>query len=60
MNIEAIKSFVGILIRHGLTTFGGGLLSAGVITQGDIEIVSGAIAVVVGLVLSQIEKRKKV
>lgn len=59
MNKEAILGFARSTIRHALTTAGGGLLATGAISQGDIEVVSGAVAVLLGLAWSLYENRKK-
>lgn len=58
MNIEAIKTFVGMIVRHALTAFGGSLATYGAMTQGDIEAVTGAITFLAGLILSFFDKKK--
>lgn len=60
MQQETIKAFVGGLVRHLITTFGGGLLAGGVITQGDVEIVAGALTVLAGVAWSLFQKKKTV
>lgn len=58
MNTDLVKAFTGGIVRSAIATFGGGLLASGVITQGDIEVVAGATAVLVALVWSLIQKKK--
>lgn len=54
MNAEIVSSFV----RHALTTFGGVLVSRGVIDAGMLEAGAGALAVLVGIAWSIYAKRK--
>ena len=56
---EMISSrvIVGIL-RHVLTAAGGGLIGNGLLTGDDLNAAVGAIATLVGIVLSVIEKQK--
>lgn len=45
------------LVRHGLTTVGGGLVANGVLTTTQWQTVSGAIVIVVGVIWSFASKR---
>ncbi len=42
------KETILALIRHGLTAFGGLLVSSGLAAEGDIETVAGAAVVIIG------------
>ncbi len=55
--MEQVKVFVGGLIRHGITTVGGALVANGSISGSDLEMLAGAGAVIVGVLLSFIEKK---
>ena len=45
------------LIRHFLTTAGGGLVAAGYLTSEQWATIAGALAVIIGVVWSVISKR---
>lgn len=45
------------LIRHALTTFGGGLVTNGTLADSDFQAAVGALMTLVGIVWSVIEKR---
>jgi len=45
------------VIRHVLTTFGGGLIGSGLIGDNEIGLIAGAIATLIGVVWSIVEKR---
>lgn len=47
------------VIRHILTLVGGGLVTNGTVTDGQLEIVTGAIVGIVGVVWSVFDKRKR-
>lgn len=59
MDKNVILPALAGVVRHVLTTAGGSLLAAGVITAGDVETVAGAVVVLVGVIWSLVEKRKK-
>ncbi len=45
------------IIRHILTTFGGVLVTGGYVTEGQLEILAGAVAILVGMAWSYWSKR---
>lgn len=47
------------VIRHVLTTFGGGLIGSGLIGDNEIGLIAGAVATLIGVAWSIIEKRLK-
>lgn len=47
------------LIRHLLTALGGALAAKGYIGSGDVELVAGALATIIGVAWSVYEKRKQ-
>ncbi len=51
-----MESIFAGLVRHALTAVGGGLITQGVVTSGDVEIISGAIIAIGGVVWSAISK----
>jgi hypothetical protein len=59
MDKTLVIEFAKGTIRHLLTTFGGGLLTAGYLVQGDVETLSGAVAIIIGLGWSLYEKKSK-
>lgn len=54
MNQQLLTSF----IRHGLTAFGGGFIASGSVDSNQLELISGALATLLGVAWSIIEKRK--
>ena len=50
---EAIKG----VVRHVITTMGGVLVSSGMISGSDLEMLAGAASVVVGIIWSIVSKR---
>lgn len=46
-------------VRHILTTFGGSFVTAGYISQDDLSMVAGGVAIVVGILWSILSKRVK-
>lgn len=54
MDSESIKTIVALLIRHALTVYGGTLL----LSPDDAQSVSGAAAVLIGVVWSILQKRQ--
>lgn len=54
MNVEIIKS----VARHALTFGGGFIVQAGLIDNGQLDLVTGALVTIVGVVWSIYEKRK--
>ena len=55
--MEQIKTLVGSLVRHGVSTAGAAFVTNGYMTGSDVEIVAGAAAVIVGVLLSLVEKK---
>lgn len=53
------KEQIAGLVRHAFTTFGGGLVTAGVATESDLNILAGGAAVLAGIIWSWWQKRKK-
>ena len=53
------RKALGLLVRHAITTAGGGLVTVGYISESDLGLLAGAGAVVVGLILSYVEKRMR-
>ena len=49
---------VSSVIRTVIKTAGGGLVGTGLVTSGELEILAGAVAIIVGLVWSWAVKRK--
>ncbi|MEQ9634593.1 MAG: hypothetical protein RLW68_00765 [Devosia marina] len=47
------------VIRHVLTTFGGGLIGSGLIGDNEIGLIAGAVATLIGVAWSIVEKRLK-
>ncbi|GHA66181.1 hypothetical protein GCM10009007_03300 [Formosimonas limnophila] len=52
-----LSTVFGILVRHGLTILGGVLVSKGIIEAGDVEVIAGSGAAIVGVLLSVFNKR---
>lgn len=52
-----MQAIIAGLIRHLLTLVGGGIIAGGAISGSDIEIAAGAIAALIGVVWSIIQKR---
>lgn len=46
------------VIRHVLTTLGGGLVTGGAITQDELTTSAGAISTLLGVVWSVLQKKK--
>jgi hypothetical protein len=46
------------LARHFLTTMGGGLVTSGVLTDGDLQTGIGAVLALLGIGLSILDKKK--
>lgn len=51
--------FLQSMFRHALTTAGGAIVADGVLSASDWQTVSGAIAILAGLLWSWIEKRRR-
>ncbi len=47
------------IVRHIFTTIGGGFVTAGYISQDDLSMVAGGVAVVAGILWSLLSKRVK-
>jgi hypothetical protein len=45
------------IIRHLLTTVGGGLVTKGIISGSDLQDVAGAVAILIGVVWSVLHKQ---
>lgn len=54
------KLLLGLLLRHGLTIAGGYATGAGIVSQADLQTGIGAAVALVGIVMSALEKRKRV
>lgn len=54
-----MRQSIEALVRHTATTIGGSLVTAGVATESEVTAIAGAIAIVIGIIWSLIEKRKK-
>jgi hypothetical protein len=52
-----MQAIIAGLIRHVLTMVGGGVIASGTISGSDIEIAAGAIAALIGVGSSIIQKR---
>jgi hypothetical protein len=52
-------TLIALILRHGLTTLGGYLVSQGTIAQPDVETASGAIIAIIGVVWSVVEKKRR-
>lgn len=59
MTPTMIWEFILGLVRHGLTFFGGWLVTTGVATQGDVDTGIGAVITVLGLAWSWYRKYKR-
>lgn len=46
------------VIRHALTTLGGGALAGGYMTESDVTAIAGAISTLIGFAMSLIAKRR--
>lgn len=56
---DLIMPFLGSIVRHGLTTVGGGILATSIVNSGgDLDTVAGAIVTLVGVVLSVMKAKK--
>ena len=55
--MEQVKTIVGSLVRHGVTAAGATFVTNGYMTGSDVEVVAGAAAVIVSVLLSFIEKK---
>ena len=53
-----MKAALGIL-RHILTTVGGGLTSKGVLGEDELQIIVGGVVTLAGVIWSVVDKRKK-
>ena len=56
-NTDLLKTSIGGLVRHGLTTAGGALATSGIIADSDVTALVGAGMTVFGIVWSVIQKR---
>lgn len=54
-----MKDIILGLVRHGVTTMGGVLVTAGYVDESGIQTLAGAAAVLVGAGLSVIDKKIK-
>jgi hypothetical protein len=52
------SAIAGLIIRHALTTAGGGLVAKGIISASMLEPTVGAVMTLGGLFLSYLQKRK--
>lgn len=52
-----MQAIIAGLIRHALTTFGGGALATGVVTGSEVDAIAGAVTVLIGVAWSIVEKR---
>lgn len=55
-----LQQAIGGLIRHLLTSFGGALMTGGVMTESDIAAIAGGVATIVGVGWSWWQKRQAV
>lgn len=55
MNKEAILG----LVRHVLTTFGGSLVTHGMLAEADLNVAVGAVVAIAGVAWSMVEKKKR-
>jgi hypothetical protein len=52
-----MNAVIMVLVRHGLTTLGGGLMASGAVSPTDWDAVVGAVVTLVGLAMSIAEKK---
>lgn len=52
------KMIMGV-VRHLISTFGGGLVAQGVLSSSDLEMAIGSIVTLVGIVASVLAKREQ-
>lgn len=52
-----MQAIIAGLIRHALTTFGGSIIASGAISGNDIEIAAGAVAALIGVGWSILQKK---
>ena len=52
-----MQAIIAGLIRHVLTLVGGGVIASGTISGSDIEIAAGAVAALIGVGWSIVQKR---
>lgn len=52
-----MQAIIAGLIRHALTTFGGSIIASGAISGSDIEIAAGAVAALIGVGWSVVQKK---
>lgn len=53
---EQYKTMVAAIVRHVITTAGGGLVASGTISGSDLELLGGGAAVLVGVIWSLVQK----
>lgn len=61
MSPPALAPVLGALVRHLLTAGGGAAVGAAAAAPegGDVQVLAGAIATIIGFVMSYLEKRKR-
>jgi|AKVG01.1.fsa_nt_gi hypothetical protein len=52
-----MKKYIGSTVRHLITTYGGVLVSSGMIAKDDLQLLAGGLAVLAGLVWSYVNKK---
>lgn len=48
-SMQVLTAIIGGFIRHMITTYGGVLITNGVISESDISLATGAIATLIGI-----------
>lgn len=56
---KSMQEVIKGLLRHLITTFGGGLIASGALSGDDVQQLVGALSTVLGIVLSVLSNRKK-
>lgn len=56
---KTMQMIIASVVRHALTTVGGGLIVNGTMGSSDLEAIIGAATTIVGVIWSVIEKRNR-
>lgn len=55
--MQGISVYLGAIVRHVVTTVGGGFVAEGALTGDDLNVVAGAAAIIAGLLWSFVQKK---
>lgn len=54
-----LQSFIGLFVRHALTTGGGALIAKGILTAAEWDTVTGAVLALLGVAFSVAHKYRR-